>query len=422
MRASVRAVDPPRSEGSRLAPPQRHGAFRLLLVLVLAVWNSGFAAAAPVEVDVVVYGANAAGVLSAVAAARRGSKTALLCSAWPDCWAPSRRIGGLTTGGLGTTDSCRQSAHEPDDLCQLAITGGLTKEFYARSASRYGCFNCTAEEGCHGCNRTLADRQMPYNVEPSVALEVLENMVKAEAANLALYFEAQVELVAKRGAHITSITTDDGRQFSGRVFVDSSYEGDLYARAGVEYTVGREAPSKYNETLAGRLKGDPKNDNNFQHLVDPMLNATTTLPGLMTPEDAAETAGKPGEGDSKVQAYNFRLCVTNNPSNLLPFYRPDEYHPEDWELLARTFRLQPDGPAGVAPVASSTGSGGPGGHNGTPSCNTQPIPNFKFDHNNCGLLHRVRVPMRGPVMVTPSTSHHACACFVHLSQGRSPPT
>ena len=320
----------------------------------------------------VVYGANAAGALSAIAIARRGRRVSLLCQAWPDCWAPIRRIGGLTTGGLGTTDSCHQSAHQPFDLCQLAITGGLAAEFYARSAANYGCRNCNSTCGCEGCNLTLSGPQMPYNVEPNVAHSTLSGMVADEAPRLRVFFEAQVAKVEKQGSQITLLETDDGRQFAAAVFVDSSYEGDLYAKAGVEYTVGREPPSKYNETLAGRLHGDVRNQHEFHAVVDPFDGEGKPLPGLLSEADAAAVSGRVGDGDSLVQAYNYRLCVTNDPSNRRPFAKPAEYYPEDWELLARTYKVQPFGPGGAAAPR--------------PSCNTQPIPNFKFDHNNCGPI------------------------------------
>jgi hypothetical protein len=296
----------------------------VLLQHLLAVSAAAAAEAGTASFDVLVYGANAAGVLASVAAARQGAKTALLCQAWPDCWSPSRRIGGLTTGGLGTTDSCHQSAAEPFDLCQLSITGGLAAEFYSRSAAHYGCSNCTASAGCQGCNHTLADRQMPYNVEPSVAHTVLTAMVAAEQPLLTVFFEAQVESVAKAGATITSITTDDGRVFHASAFVDSSYEGDLLARAGVDYTVGRESPGAYNESLNGRLCGDPRNMNNFKAVVDPFDAHGRALPGIMRAADAAASAGKPGQGDTHVQAYNFRVCMTTDPNNQLPFPKPDE--------------------------------------------------------------------------------------------------
>ena len=132
--------------------------------------------------DVLVYGANSAGVISAIAAAKEGATVSLLCNSWPDCWPPNERVGGLTTGGLGMTDSCRQSDGEQIDTCQLSITGALTREFYNRSASRYfppngwlpaqaRCKyvrqNNTRHAVCPGS--AVTNPNMPYNLEPSVA-------------------------------------------------------------------------------------------------------------------------------------------------------------------------------------------------------------------------------------------------------------
>ena len=196
-----------------------------------------------VTADVVVYGANAGGVLASVAAARGGASVALLCEQWPDCFPPSLRIGGLTTGGLSFTDSCRQSDSEQTDPCQLSITGGLSKAFFNRSASTYGNWP-----------NTLSGPNMPYNNEPHVALRVLHELLAEESQNLSLHYSAEVSRVVKSNSNaaITSITLSDGRVFNGKTFVDSSYTGDLMAAAGVDYTVGREANTTYNESMAGR--------------------------------------------------------------------------------------------------------------------------------------------------------------------------
>ena len=85
-------------------------------------------------------------------------------------------------------------------------------------------------------------------------------------------------MVAQAGAAITSITTDDGQVFQATTFVDSSYEGDLLARAGVDYTVGRESPSTYNESLNGRLRGDRRNINNFRQVVHPFDDRAIMTP------------------------------------------------------------------------------------------------------------------------------------------------
>ena len=175
---------------------------------------------------------------------------------------------------------------------------------------------------------------MPYNVEPSVAHAVLARMVAAEAPRLSLHFAAEVASVTKAstkaGPVITSLTTTDGRNFTGKVFVDASYEGDLLARAGVDFTIGREPSSLYNESLNGRGTGSARNQNDFAAAVDPTAagGKGALLPGLLSTADAARVSGRPGDGDTQVQAYNFRLCVTNDPGNRVPYPKPDEYHPE----------------------------------------------------------------------------------------------
>jgi hypothetical protein len=261
----------------------------LLLTLVSVCWADD---ADPRRYDVLVYGASAGGCLSAVAAAQSGARTALLCNTWPDCFPEGGlRVGGLTTGGLGMTDSCHQSDGEPTDTCQLSITGGLTEIFYNRSASHYGDSPKAAAKGRGGPN-------MPYNLEPHVALEILEGMLKE--ANVTVLYGTEVKTVDKEGTRLTTLHMEDGRSYSAKVFVDASYEGDLFARAGVDYIVGREANTTYNESMAGRRLGDHKT-NEFAVRIDPYNHTTgKLLAGVMNAKDALELVKRPGDGDSKV--------------------------------------------------------------------------------------------------------------------------
>jgi hypothetical protein len=213
------------------------------------------------------------------------------------------------------TDSCHQSDSESIDACQLSITGGLTEIFYNRSASHYGDSPEAAAKGAGGPN-------MPYNLELHVALEVPEGMLKD--VNVTVVCGADVKAVDKDGRRLMTMNMQDGSSYTAKVFIDASYEADLLARAGVDYVIGREANTTYNETQAGRRVGNHKS-NEFAVRVDPYNHTTgRLLPGVMNAKEALELVKRPGEGDKKVMAYNFRMCMTKNASNQLPFPKPDE--------------------------------------------------------------------------------------------------
>lgn len=171
------------------------------------------------------------------------------------------------------------------------------------------------------------------------------------------------------GATIKSLTLTGGDILSANVFIDASYEGDLFAAAGASYRIGREGPSEYSETLAGRQSGSKSNTMN--KVVNPFVN-DAALPFVQ-----AEGLGKPGEGDDLIQAYNFRMCVTKNETIRAPFPKPANYNPEDWELLRRYL-------SACQNAAGDSLSGPNGCQIGFPSCNTQAVPGGKYDMNNCG--------------------------------------
>eukprot|EP00051_Salpingoeca_urceolata_P005992 m.79717 g.79717 ORF g.79717 m.79717 type:complete len:670 (+) comp14635_c0_seq1:59-2068(+) len=320
-----------------------------VVVLVLV----SMCAAAPTDLvaDVLVYDATSGGVTAAVAAARHGMKTILVCASWPACFPDGGlRVGGLSSGGLGQTDI----GGHPD------IIGGLAEEFYTRNRQHYGSIAPTpssslasASSSCRlptaGCNQT-------YNLEPHVALGIFEALLRD--AKVEVLYGAQVDKVAKSGQTITSITLTNGTAIKASVFIDASYEGDLLARAGVSYHVGREANTTYNESLAGNTGG--RSGNQFTVVVDPYDKDGQPLPHFYTGDP-----GIPGEADKKVQSYNFRLCVTKNVSNQIAFPKPAGYDASEWELLRRY----------VAAL---------GGQYRVPSPNTAPVPNSKYDMNNGG--------------------------------------
>ena len=198
-----------------------------------------------------------------------------------------------------------------------------------------------------------------------MAQSIFETMLKE--AGVTVIYSAQVTAVNSTRSRISSITIDGGKTLSSAFFIDASYEGDLMARAGVSYTIGRESRGTFNESLAGLY---PARSNQFSLAVDPFDSATgeplkfSTLP---RPRQAL------GEGDKVIQSYNFRLCVTQNASNRAPFPQPKGYNTSDWELLRRYIVACESLPHGRRQCQI-----------GVPSCNNARVPNGKYDMNNCG--------------------------------------
>ena len=356
--------------------------------------------ATPLAFDAVVYDGTSGGVTAAVAAARfHGLRTALLCASWPACFPEGGlRVGGMSAGGLGQTDIGPTYPY----------IGGLALEFYERNRAHYG--NLT---GAGGEQQQQQQQQQPppqqqqqstvgfdwrdtacrlpnnacnvtFNLEPHVAQAVFRDML-AEAG-VTVLFSAQVQTVqfaqptqpaaaaASPAKRIASITLVDGRQLSASVWVDASYEGDLLARADASYTVGREARDAYNESLGGLGAG--ARGNQFSLAVDPFDGATgLPLKWATLPPTATRALGS---GGPEVQSYNFRLCVTKNASNLVPFPQPQGYDAGDWELLRRYLL--------ACAAGGGEGDSAQGGRCqlGEPSCNVGSVPAGKADMNNCG--------------------------------------
>ncbi len=241
--------------------------------------------------DVVVYGATSGGVITAVAAAREGVSVALV--------EPGRFIGGMTTGGLGKTDYGKKET-----------IGGYSLEFYRRVGARYG-------------------EKITWFFEPHVAEAVFKEMI--EEAGVSVFLEDQLREdggVKKKKGRIRRITMENGEQFQAKIFVDATYEGDLLAAAGVSYTVGREGRSQYGESLAGVR---PKDKN---HQFDYPIRARDSA-GHLLPEIQPGPRGPIGAADKKVQAYNFRMCLSSDPNNQIPYPKPKNYNPGRYELLRR---------------------------------------------------------------------------------------
>ncbi len=272
------------------------------------------------DYDVVVYGGTSGGVAAAVQAARMGKSVVLV--------EPSRHVGGLTSGGLGFTDSGNK-----------AVVGGLAREFYRRVKKHYDRPEAWRYEKPEQYKLyRLADDAM-WTFEPHVAEELLRGMLDEQKVPVVLgerldrAFGKGVKLDGKR---ITAIVTESGKVFAGKVFIDATYEGDLMAAAGVSYAVGREPNAKYGETLNGVARKWNTHNHRFTVKVDPFVRPGDKSSGLLPGIDP-DPLPADGEGDRRVQAYCFRMCMSNVPENRVPFPKPADYDERRYELLLRNF-------------------------------------------------------------------------------------
>ena len=277
------------------------------------------------QYDVVIYGGTSGGIAAAIQCSRMGKSVVLI--------EPSQRIGGLTTGGLGQTD-----------IGNKAVIGGISREFYQNIREHYEDtsnwkWQPREEYRDGGQTRTEEGEDAMWTFEPSAALEVYKDMIAAEDIKLVQGERLnRASGVAKDGNIITQITMENGTVYNGRMFIDATYEGDLMAAAGVAYFVGREANTVYGETYSGvqLLEG-----HQFPEGVDPYVKPGDPASGLLWGVSDNQPAEN-GSGDDLVQAYNFRICLTNDEANSVPITRPEHYDSTKYELLVRLFAAQPD--------------------------------------------------------------------------------
>jgi hypothetical protein len=298
------------------------------------------------QYDVVIYGGTSAGVSAAVQTARLGKKVILI--------EPGDHLGGLTSGGLGATD-----------IGNKAAIGGIAREFYRRVKAHYDQDEAWKQQdrASYESKRLNWEEDTMWTFEPYVAEEILRQFV--EESGVELLFKERLDLatgVEMTGPQINAIIMESGQKFFGRVFIDATYEGDLLARSGVSYHVGRETNSQYGETLNGVQTANAVY-HQFRFPVDPYKIPGDPSSGLL-PFLHNGAPGEEGEGDEKVQAYNFRLCLTDVTENQIPFSKPPNYEPQNYELLFRNFEA---------------------GEDRIPWINTA-MPNRKTDINNYGAF------------------------------------
>ena len=318
---------------SRRAIACRPGrAMRTGLALIVSAATAVSAMAAEMTYDIVIYGGTSSGVVAALQAKRMGRTSVIV--------EPGKYLGGLTTGGLGATD-----------IGNKAAIGGIAREFYQRVGKHYG-------------------EPEAWKFEPHVAQAVMADLAKESGA--LILRERRLRSVSKDGNRITSITLHDGTTLAGRMFIDATYEGDLMAMAGVSYTVGREANATYNETLNGVQFGQRYHQ--FDVAVDAYRIPGDPTSGLL-PRISADPPGEHGQGDHRVQAYCFRMCLTQREDIRIPFPKPEGYDRDQYALLARY--LQNAEKAGLK----------------VPILNHVMMPNGKTDTNNNGAFSTDNIGM-----------------------------
>jgi hypothetical protein len=319
----------------------------LLACASLGAWLGSCRSAPPrpaVDCDVCVYGATSAGVVAAIAAARRRLSVVLIDS--------DGFVGGLTTSGLGATDVGNKDA-----------IGGLSREFYRRLRAHYDqpeAWTWQRRADFKGRGHEPGG-DAAWTFEPSVASATLAAMLaEAGVVPVTARLDRSAAGVEKDGERIRALRTEDGRVVRARMFVDCTYEGDLFAAAGCAFTVGRESNAQYGETWNG-----VQTRNAVHHQVtarvDPYVVPGDPASGLL-PGVHAGGPGVEGAGDGRVQAYCFRLCTTDVPENRVPWTRPAGYDARDYELLLRHFEagstLAPWHPVGMPNGKTDTNNNG----------------------------------------------------------------
>jgi len=283
-----------------------------------------------IEADVCVYGGTSGGVAAAVQAARMGKSVVIA--------EPGRHLGGMTSGGLSALD-----------IGDPRSVGGISREYFTKLAATVGAVLSWDKpfEAKGGGPATGG----AYAIEPHKAEEVFNTMAKE--AGVKVHFKARLAKVVKDGARITEFVTEDGTIFRAKMFLDTTYEGDLMAKAGVSYTLRREGNAKYGETYngiyydekymprtghlqpgeTGRVKGGQGVwDRDFP--LDPYVVKGDPKSGLL-PLIQEGDPGTPGEPALGVQAYCFRLCLSVDPANSIAIAPPPDYDPKRYEIVAR---------------------------------------------------------------------------------------
>jgi len=332
---------------------------------LLALWLLPLIAAGNPQTDVVIYGGTSAAIVAAVQVKKMG-KSVIVVS-------PDRHLGGLSSGGLGWTDTGNK-----------AVIGGLAREFYHRIWKHYDEDESWRQQKREeygnkgqGTPAIDGDERTMWIFEPHAAEGVFEDFVRDYEIEVVrdAWLDRSPGGVTVADGRITEFRTLDGTVYRGKIFMDATYEGDLIAAAGIDTHVGREAKATYGEEWNGVQTVVLHHGHHFdaipnQQRIDPYVVPGDPSSGVL-PRISPEHPGEKQAGDDKVQAYCFRMCLTNAPANRIPFSRPDNYDPEQYELLVRIFD------AGWQETFQKF----------------DPIPNHKTDTNNHGPMSTDNIGM-----------------------------
>ncbi|MGV3502592.1 MAG: FAD-dependent oxidoreductase [Adhaeribacter sp.] len=333
------------------------GVTRLLLVFLLVyTFLPAPARAKAKEFDICVYGETPAGIMAAIQAARMGKSVVLLST--------SSTVGGVMTSGLTATDINKYKA-----------IGGIAREVFQRLYAYYAdpkawkyqdreaFFELSKKRTFTGKNDSL---KMQWVYESHVLEGIFKDMLKK--AKVKVVYNQLLDLnkgVIKNGQAIAQILTTSGQVFKAKMFIDATYEGDLMARAGVSYFAGREPNSQYKETLSGIYPG--KRVGSLTKSIDPFVKEGDPGSGLLPYIEEGSKLGPKGSGDSKMQAYTFRVTLTNEPKNRVKILKPENYNPLLYEYILRSILLDPSVP--LTKVITIT-----------------PMPNKKTDTNHLDFI------------------------------------
>lgn len=298
--------------------------FTIQFLLLFSLNLISFGEDGGIHADVIVYGDASGGVTAAVQTARMG-KSVILVSQYG-------HLGGLTSSGLGWTD-----------IGNDAILGGLSREFYHELYKHYQKPEAWTHEDREkfpnkgqGGPALNDKKKLASTFEPKVAQAVFDKMIRDAKVKV---IKGRLDLkkgVIKEGKRITAIRLEDGRVLHGKMFIDASYEGDLLPGAGVSFVVGREANTKFNEKGNG-ITG-PLHGNQLRKGIDPYIKKGDSNSGLL-PGVNPDMGGKVGDGDHRLQAYCYRMVLTDVPENRLPITKPKNYNEADYEIMFRLIEV-----------------------------------------------------------------------------------